>query len=109
MKYSFTVEVDTENSSPCVVGEFLRDKFWDQSKGYGCYGSFDYNNDVIELSSFKEKHNSYELEWQRAKWNDIECSWFWDGDGTIEFIFPDGSKLVNPDCKKDYEWEWIRP
>ena len=37
----------------------------------------------------------------------INYNWIlWDGDGTLEFHFTDGSRLVNDDCKKDYTWEY---
>jgi hypothetical protein len=32
--------------------------------------------------------------------------YYWDGDGQLEFHFPDGSILMNTDCKKDYRWEY---
>jgi len=35
---------------------------------------------------------------------EIECRYFWDGDGVLVFILPDGQYLVNPDCKKDHGW-----
>lgn len=35
---------------------------------------------------------------------EIECRYFWDGDGTLVFILPEGQYLVNPDCKKDHGW-----
>ncbi len=35
---------------------------------------------------------------------EIECRWWWDGDGVLAFRFPDGSFLVNNDCKKDHGW-----
>ena len=34
----------------------------------------------------------------------IECRYYWDGDGILVFILPDGKCLVNPDCKKDHDW-----
>lgn len=37
----------------------------------------------------------------------VEVGWWWDGDGTLIFRFPNGVILANSDCKKDYEWEWI--
>ncbi len=37
----------------------------------------------------------------------ILVAWYWDGDGTL--LFREGDKAaINHDCKKDYEWEWIK-
>ncbi len=35
---------------------------------------------------------------------EIECRYYWDGDGTLVFILPGGKYLVNADCKKDHDW-----
>lgn len=37
---------------------------------------------------------------------EIICAWEWNGDGTLYFRF-NNRKVINTDCKKDYEWEWI--
>lgn len=37
----------------------------------------------------------------------VKCRWYWDGDGTLQFFFEDGSVLQNTDCKKDYVWKWF--
>lgn len=37
----------------------------------------------------------------------IVCAWEWNGDGHLYFRFND-RKVENRDCKKDYEWEWIK-
>lgn len=114
MKWTVTVTIDTERDSPNVIGEFLRGKFWDQSpnKHYphgrtGCYSSFDYNADVEPLWLEKEEDGWNYIEWNCARWDDVKCRWYWDGDGTIEFLFPDGTVLENTDCKKDYGWTWV--
>lgn len=119
----FNIEVDTEHDSADVVGEALRGKFWKQPysttkygtyRETGCYSSFDYQDDVEELEpeiEERQEHWSGEewtdrTEWHRARWRDILCRWYWDGDGTIEFHLPDGFVLRNTDCKKTYGWEY---
>lgn len=36
---------------------------------------------------------------------EILCAWEWDGDGCLYFRF-NNRKVINTDCKKDYEWAW---
>lgn len=107
----FTTEIDTEVDPPRAVGEYLRSRFWDQTEGkYGCYSTFTYCPDVEELPDEPEPSSDPDwyddIVWHCAQWNGIKCRWYWDGDGMIEFTFPDGRVLRNSDCKKDYEWEW---
>ena len=101
-------EVDTETSPANSVGEFLRSQFWDQSGDkYGCYSTFTYRDGVEALPlEVDGEGTDWEIKWQCARWNGVECRWYWDGDGVLQFIFPDGSVLENSDCKKDYTWEW---
>lgn len=103
------VEIDTETSPANAVGEFLRSQFWDQSgdRGYGCYSNFDYQ-DGVEVLPLEENKDGWggQIEWKCARWNGVKCRWYWDGDGLLQFIFPDGAVLENSDCKKDYTWEW---
>ena len=102
----FNIEINTQKSNPNAVGELLRDSFWNQSDDrIGCYSSFDYNEDVESLPNERKTDDQYTL-WSVAIWNNIICRWYWDGDGTIEFTFSDGSILINTDCKKNYTWEW---
>lgn len=101
------VEIDTETSPANAVGEFLRSKFWDQSGDkYGCYSTFTYQVGVETLPPQKDFDGPEEPEWKCARWKDVKCRWYWDGDGVLQFVFPDGSVLENTDCKKDYTWEW---
>src|SRR5688572_18211850 len=117
----FTVEIDTEVDSPIAVGGALLGKFWDESPTpvhpwgrRGCYSSFEYLPEVQELPDEIETWKStwggaeYEekITWHSAKWNEIVCRWYWDGDGYVEFIFPDGSVLHNGDIKNDDDWAW---
>lgn len=99
----------------------------------GCYTTFDWRKDVEELpplvvrGEMGGKAPSHALKWTRGKkkfctgqslsrlnpkedsvlYEEVECRWFWDGDGTLVFLFPDGSCLVNEDCKKDHGWEYL--
>lgn len=109
----FKLEVDLHSLPADVVGELCRALFW--PKEYGCYSNFDYGEDVIvypsEIELMETDPNGYgpmmDITWNRAKWKGIiTCMWFWEGDGHLEFIFPDGSAVVNSDCKKDHGWEW---
>jgi len=38
--------------------------------------------------------------------HEIVIGWTWDGDGCLYFRF-NNRKVINTDCKKDYEWKWI--
>jgi len=106
---------DLENEDSYLhncLGETLRDQFFDQSKGLGCYSSFDVKSDVIELESEPLDPNDiseYALYWKRYSkvFNDqsIEMRYYWDGDGVLEFILPNGVILSNGDCKKTYRWK----
>ncbi len=114
----FTVELDSEDN-PDAVGEFLRSSFfnqknveesWGDYRQLGCYQTFEWREDVEPLDSLLvDQEDSIwtgdlNLKWTRGQKNDIECRWYWDGDGTLAFHLPDGKWLVNVDCKKNYEW-----
>lgn len=100
------ITIDTnEIQDTNALGEILRDAFFDQ-RGYaevGCYTTFDLREDVEFLG-----YTTYDGEkcpvYQKQ---DIKMTFYWDGDGTLAFRFPDGSLLENSDCKKDHEWRWI--
>lgn len=47
---------------------------------------------------------SHVAEQLRSERVEIECRYYWDGDGTLVFILPEGQYLVNSDCKKDHGW-----
>lgn len=105
MKFKLEIEIDTDKDSPNTIGELIRDKFWPRKAEYdlGCYSNFDYGYDVIEIEPRKDEDGNL---WRRARWAMIMCEWYWDGDGTLRFVFHDGKSLINTDCKKDYTWEW---
>lgn len=120
MKLYFEIVLDTDQDSPNALGEMLRSKFWPPKKPfeYGCYSNFTYAPYVRELPIRREKiADAYTdpvygyfdeewVEWNRAFWDDFVCEWYWDGDGTLRFILPDGTRIINTDCKTDYKWEW---
>ena len=41
-----------------------------------------------------------------AQLDDVVMEYFFDGDGSLTFKFPDGQILNNSDCKKSNNWEW---
>lgn len=86
-----------------ALGEFLRELFFDQSKGLGCYQSFDVNNDVEELENETDNENG--IVWKCYKFAGVIMKYYWDGDGFLKFELPNQKSLVNDDCKKDYNWK----
>lgn len=107
MKFTTTIEIDTDKDSPNIIGEFLRGRFWPPQKEYdfGCYSTFEYGSGVKELPSRPVEVDDI-FEWKRAEWEGIICEWYWDGDGVLRFILPSGAKVINTDCKKEHNWEW---
>lgn len=134
----FTVEVDPEDN-PDAVGEFLRRAFFDEKikqtrcgpyREVGCYQTFDWQRDVEPLPEIPRSivHNHSEDQaaddlcwacsaegetWKRGRKSfpqgNIECRYYWDGDGTLVFILPSLPSgkpcyLINDDCKKDHGW-----
>lgn len=107
----FHLEVDTEVDDPNLVGEALRQRFWDRAKGFGCYENFEWASGIDPLPDVNlgwvEQEWACEYTWHRAYSSDLDvmCNYYWDGDGYLEFVFPDGTALVNGDCKKDHGWD----
>ena len=108
MKLTWTETADPE-LNPQSVGEYLRGEFFGREK-YGCYETMDWAPDVQPLP-----YRFIPTEREDEIWTcgflvrstiPIECMWYWDGDGTLVFRFPDNSVLVNTDCKNDYTWEY---
>ncbi len=106
----FTITINSADD-PDAVGELLRGRFFNTPHdGVGCYSHFDWAESVEGLPSEPvECDPLYDdgdgLAWTRGIMDGIECRWYWDGDGTLEFVFPDGSFLSNDDCKKDHFWK----
>ena len=111
MKVQYEV---TPEENPNVVGEYLRDQFFNQSKGKrGCYSTFESNENVVELDkeSIDEDYDNlniyYHVFSKEIDNEKIIMKYYWDGDGTLEFHFEDGTQIFNNDCKKDYCWEFL--
>lgn len=110
------IEIDTKNFikanySVNALGEILRAIFFDQSKGFGCYGSFDLNEGIetLEPITTKEDEDTDSITYTCARWNGIVMRYYWDGDGYLEFNLNlgDDGKIFNDDCKKDYGWKYV--
>ncbi len=85
-----------------IIGETMRSYFFGTEKGYGCYSNFEYAIDDKEVIEKDENENSvHNITCSKTG---VKCRWYWDGDGYLEFIFPDGTIVSNNDCKKDYKW-----
>jgi hypothetical protein len=100
----------TKEMSVNELGEWLRDEFFDQSFGLGCYGNFVMREGVKHLGEeniFDEgecvgKDRIYEKE---IDGQIFMMKYSWDGDGYLEFTLPDGSEIRNSDCKKTNRWK----
>jgi hypothetical protein len=102
-------------NDPNALGEYYRDQFFVQYKdgeyiGKGCYAVFDLHPNCETIPD-----ELVDEEWDDLKWTVVAreingervvMKYYWDGDGILDFHFPDGSFLHNSDCKKDYVWEW---
>lgn len=112
MEFSFTYRYSPE-AHPDELGEALRNEFFNQDTGnFGCYSTFELRDGIEELpqelfdhdwGDYKIKINVFRKIIDRKK---VIMKYWWDGDGTLEFHFEDGSYLYNGDCKKDYVWEY---
>jgi len=97
-----------------VLGELLRDLFFDQRHGVGCYETFILRSNIIKLHSTTVEFDE-DFSWQRARltlefWDrgfisyaPVDMWYYWNGDGTLAFVLKD-FVLMNVDCKKDYHW-----
>lgn len=116
MKFQFTLVYDTDNDNHAnVLGEMFRNEFFNQDEGeFGCYSTFELRPDVFDRRTEKEIIDEEgwhdEIEWTVAsKYIDnklITMRYYWDGDGYLSFVLPNGIVLANSDCKKSYRWEW---
>lgn len=110
----FTIEIDPE-INPNAVGEYLRSEFFaedpDEAFSIGCFSVFEWREGVESLVNLPlscgDEGCGPGAFWTRGLKDDIECRYYWDGDGTLAFRLPDGKWLVNHDCKKDHEWELV--
>ena len=91
-----------------MVGESLREHFFDQSKGFGGYSTMDVNSWIEGRPNIPVSGEYNEgFEWQvfYSPVFDVTMYIYWDGDGSLVFELPNGNQLWNTDCKKDYGWE----
>ena len=116
MKFVMTIDCKED---PDAVGEFLRRNFF--AEKIGCYNCFDWEINVRSLEPRPVilgacVDDQHEFEWTRGERSFldgidaayfVECRYYWDGDGHLEFIFPDGARLVNTDCKHYRGWGLI--
>ena len=99
-----------------AVAEYLRNEFFDQSKGFGCYSSFDLRYGVFDITS--KCNTVLEVQEHHAKrWITIagmphlvEMAYYWEGDGYLRFMISRPGKrpsiiLENRDCKKNHGWK----
>ncbi len=118
--------------SPNILGELLRHLVFVPKNEYGCYHTFELEEEFIEIDPLSEegkrpcemlfgRYNGSDYEEEIYplkeevgdmrpkifKKDDITVAWYWDRDGTLYFKFGD-KEIINNDCKKDYEWEWIK-
>ena len=99
---------------PNAMGELLRAMFFRDHDGenhVGGYTTMDWADKVrpLERILVDPEDEEFPMYWTRGELEGIECRWYWDGDGTLEFEFPDGGILSNTDCKKDYRWDYLPP
>ena len=94
------------NTGVNLLGELLRNAFFDQTDGTGCYESFTLRPDVKKLGNFPVAYDP-EFYWTHAERmylsTLVTMLYYWDGDGVLVFILPN-AVLLNTSCKKDYNW-----
>ena len=102
----FSVEFDTLTCDIDLLGEILRDRFFDQNDHeLGCHGTFTLRPEVKKMPSEVDEEDGIIWTCATAEFNGmvVEMRYFWDGDGTLEFSLPD-CLLSNDDCKKTHGW-----
>ena len=121
MEVQMKFKIDASpKDNPNMIGELLRNEFFKEEyetylgKKYrktGCYSTFNLAEGVEELPGEPVDPNypadgTYTVSQKIIDGKKIVMKYWWDGDGTLEFHFEDGSLLCNGDCKKDYVWEY---
>lgn len=96
--------INTELDTPDVIGEALRRQTF-VGEGLGCYQTFEVGSDWVLMSIEPDAWGTYNHRYIN-RWNGIICTFFWDGDGTLRYTFPDGSFVINYDCKCTYDWRY---
>lgn len=127
--------IDTTNTKDAdQFGEILREYAFKER--FGCYTTFEVEDEFIEVSKSTElgikllellgfNNDSYNSAIKRKDERtedmcinirdnshmfsngQIHLAWHWDGDGHLVFI--EGERIAeNRDCKKDYNWKWVK-
>lgn len=113
------MKVTIETEDPNIIGEVLRAKFF-KPGGLGCYEIFNLQDDVKVLPDEPQEWFDFNFDppkmvsdrpepeypefYTVAIKDDVKMRYYWDGDGYLEFILPDGSVIYNSDCKKTWGW-----
>jgi hypothetical protein len=118
-------------NNPNVFGEYIRDLAFKKENEYdfGCYSTFELNpffRDIAPDSTFGQKVlgilvDSY-CPYEPVEQEDMDfvrgagrmvtdggmvVAWYWDGDGVL-LVGCRGKFAINDDCKKDYNWKWVK-
>lgn len=117
--FEFVIKMTINNENQ--LGEALRNEFFQQDlregafgqvvPSFGCYSTFELRDGVEELPD-EDVYNGDEIDeynvWTCAKkiiqGKEVKMRYYWDGDGTLQFILPRGWVLENTDCKKNNHW-----
>lgn len=92
-----------------AVGELLRDLFFDQNRGYGCYSTFDLRGGILTLPPVQNGEERWTLAMYMDPELKVTMGYWWDGDGSLAFLIqtPESTHLLyNSDCKKSSYWGW---
>lgn len=123
-----TVDLLT-TTDPNEFGEALRNYcFIGNTHDTGCYSTFNvidclkkvnegkiyqeaikhlWDDAIPYVYHFKAtKKNCYIENYKICEPYEIVCAWSWSGDGCLYFRF-NNRKVINYDCKCDYEWKWL--
>ena len=103
----FSMEFDTLTCDPNMLGEILRDKFFDQNDNtVGCYNTFILRPEAKKMPDEVQKEDCITWTCATLDFNGliVKMRYFWDSDGELEFSLPD-CLLYNYDCKKTHIWK----
>lgn len=115
------------NSSPNVLGEFLRYSTFKKNNGLGGYANIEVEEEnwvFVEPISFSYKFvissfigegctETIERDNPKVFYNEalnIFCCFYFDGDCVLMFTIPESNGikfLANYDCKKTTNWKWL--
>ena len=95
-----------------LYGEIFRELTFDQDRKndkLGCYSCFKLRKGFEEIKpKFLKFREEYDVNKAMAFSNGgLIVEWFWGGDGTLYFEMKNGIKVINTDCKKTDNWEFV--